>query len=40
MTPAALQVLGNKFGYGMVYCDKVAVNCFLVRDILMNKTAS
>ena len=28
--PRAFQVLGRRFGYEMVYCERCAVNCFMV----------
>jgi len=28
--PMAFQILGSKYGYDLVYCEKCGVNCFLV----------
>ena len=35
-SPAAFHFLGTRHGYSMVYCENRGVNCFLVRDDLIN----
>jgi hypothetical protein len=35
-SPAAFHYLGAKFDYSMVYCESKGINCFLLRDDLIN----